>query len=303
MTTPQTPPQTPPPAQPAQPAQPPVKSSEEYFNSSRIRVIGMITVATVAVGALGGLAGVAFDPQPISKDHVHQPATGTGTGTTLAPLTLGGPGSSAPHRSGLEVPFAVRVPSADGTESPGTVGSISPGADASGSPAPTEGGGPTVPDDSGKVTIEATGVDVYVPPGWSVDNQSENQVYFSNGDGSYAFAFSGVEDPSTTAGDVITSALDSLLPPDVYTQRRTSDVQTLTPFGSVVSIAAIEYEALWVDNQGSAPIHGQVYVGVRQDGTVLGIEIEHLPAEEFADSVAEMYPILDNSFGRFAGLG
>jgi hypothetical protein len=70
----------------------------------------------------------------------------------------------------------------------------------------------------------------------------------------------------------------------------------------VVSIAGIEYEALWVDNQGSISIHGQIYVGVRQDGTVLGIEIEHVPAEEFPDAVEAMYPILDNTYGRFAGL-
>lgn len=289
----------------SKPPTPPPRSSEDYFNSSRVRVIGMILVATVAVGALGGLAGVVFDPEPVSKDHLIQP--GSGSDTRLEPESLGGPGSSAPHGSGLSVPFAVRVPSADSTESPGTVGSISPGASASSgaateSPAPTGDGGSTVPSGSGGATIEATGVDVYIPPGWSVYNQNENQVYFSNGDGSYAFAFSGVEDPSTSAGDIITSALDDLLPPELYTQRRTSDVQTLTPFGSVVSIAAIEYEALWVDDQGSATIHGQIYVGVRQDGTVLGIEIEHVPAEDFPDAAEEMYPILDNSFGRLAGL-
>jgi hypothetical protein len=285
---------------------PPVKSSDDYFNSSRVRVIGMIAAATVAVGALGGLAGVAFDKEPVSKDHVRQPAQET-DGARLAPQSLGGPGSSAPHGPGVSVPFAVRVPTADDTQSP--VGSLAPGSDSTGvttndssAPAPADGG-TTAPDGSSAATIEATGVQVFIPSGWSVYHQSENQVYFSNGAGSYAFAFSGVEDPSTTAGDIINSALDDLLPPDVYTQRVTSDVQTLTPFGSVVSIAGIEYEALWVDNQGSISIHGQLYVGVRQDGTVLGIEIEHVPAEEFPDAVNEMYPILDNTYGRFAGLG
>jgi hypothetical protein len=288
------------------PGQRPVRSSEEYFNSSRLKVIGMITAATVAVGALGGLAGVVFDKEPVSKDHVRQPAGSTG-GLRLAPQSLGGPGSSAPHASRVSVPFAVRVPTADDTQSPGQVGSISPGAGSTGgtTSSPTSEATETnspASDGSGTATIEATGIDVYIPPGWTVYHQNENQVYFTNGDGSYAFAFSGVEDPSTTAGDLITSALDDLLPPDVYTQRSTSDVQTLTPFGSVVSIAGIEYEALWVDNQGSISIHGQIYVGVRQDGTVLGIEIEHVPAEEFPDAVEEMYPILDNTYGRFAGL-
>lgn len=295
MTAPQTTPQ----------AQPPVKSSDDYFNSSRTKVIGMIIAATVAVGALGGLAGVAFDKEPVSKDHLRQPAEQSG-GVRLVPQSLGGPGSSAPHGPGVSVPFAVRAPAADSTQSPGTVGSLSPASETTGAttnetsaPASTETGGPSR---SGTATIEATGVDVYVPPGWTVDHQNEHQVYLSNGNGSYAFAFSGVESPSTTAGDVITSALDDLLPPDTYTQRVTSDVQTLNPFGSVVSIAGIEYEALWVDNQGSITIHGQLYVGVRRDGTILGIEVEHVPAEEFPDAVEEMYPILDNTYGRFAGL-
>jgi hypothetical protein len=249
VTAPQSPPQEP----------APVASSEEYFNSSRTRVIAMIVAATVAVGALGGLAGVLFDPEPVAKNHVRQPAR-------LG--SLAGPGSAAPQALRVAPPFATWLPVTDGT-----------------------------------ATIEATGVDVFVPSGWTIDHQTANQVYLSNGDGSFAFAFSGTENPSTTAGDLIASALDDLLPPDVYTQRVTSDVQTLSPFGSVVSMAGLEYEALWVDNQGSISIHGQLYVGVRQDGTILGIEIEHVPAEEFPGAVEEMYPILDNSYGRFAGLG
>ena len=75
----------------------------------------------------------------------------------------------------------------------------------------------------------------------------------------------------------------------------------LEPFGSVVSLAGIEYEALWVDNQGSVSIHGQIYVGVRQDGTVLGILIEHVPAEDFESAFEDMTPILDNSYTASAG--
>ena len=120
-------------------------------------------------------------------------------------------------------------------------------------------------------TIEATGVDIYVPPSWNVDFQDENRVFQSDGERSFSFAFSYADDPSTAAGDVITQNLENLLPPENYTQLQTSDVVPLEPFGSVVSLAGIEYEALWVDNQGSISIHGQIYVGVRQDGTVLGI--------------------------------
>jgi hypothetical protein len=290
---------------------PPVKSTEEYFNSSRLKVIAMITAATVAVGALGGIAGVAFDPDPVPKDNIVQPG---GDSQRLAPSVLdpGGPGNASPRSHGAASPFTSRLPGSDESESPSSVGSISPGdGGLSSSPSdeatdatsePTEGGDTPTPDGGG-TTIEATGVDIFVPDGWSVDFQDANRVFQSNGQNSFSFAFSFADDPSVSAGDVISQNLENLLPAENYTQLQTSDVQTLEPFGSVVSLAGIEYEALWVDNQGSISIHGQIYVGVRQDGTVLGILVEHAPAEEFPEAFDEMIPILDNSYNRFGGLG
>ena len=287
---------------------PPVKSSEEYFNSSRLKVIGLITAATVAVGALGGIAGVAFDPDPVPKDNVIQP--GGDGGTQLAPQSLGGPGNSAPHGGSARSSFTSRVPGSDATSSPSSVGSVSPGTggltdaptDApSDEPTPSNGGD-TCEGGCG-ANIAATDVDIYVPPNWNVDFTDDNRVFQSDGNGSFSFAFSYADDPAAASGDVITQNMDNLLPPENYAQLQTSDVVPLEPFGSVVSLSAIEYEALWVDNQGSVSIHGQIYVGVRQDGTVLGILIEHVPAEDFESVFEELTPILDNSFGRFGGLG
>jgi hypothetical protein len=289
-----------------------VKSSEEYFNSSRLKVIGLITAATVAVGALGGIAGVAFDPNPVKKNNVIQP--GGDGGTRLAPQSLGSPGNSAPHGKKARSPFTSRVPGSDATDSPTSVGSVSPGSGGfteapsesatdtpTEQPTPTDGGS-TCEGGCGE-TIEATNVDIYVPPNWTVDFTDENRVFQSDGNGSFSFAFSYADDPTVAAGDVIAQNLENLLPPENYTQQQTSDVVALEPFGSVVSLAGIEYEALWVDNQGSVSIHGQIYVGVRQDGTVLGILIEHIPAEDFESVFDQLTPILDNSFGRFGGLG
>ena len=290
------------------PSAPSVKSSDEYFNSSRLKVIGLITAATVAVGALGGIAGVAFDPDPVPKDHVIQPG---GDSTRLAPQSLGSPGNSSPRGHAARSPFTSRVPSSDATASPSSVGSVSPGSGGLGGsstgateePTPDGGGTPCNQSACGAL-IEATDVAIYVPPNWTVDFTDENRVFQSDGNGSFSFAFSFASgDPATAAGDVITQNMDNLLPPENYTQLQTSDVVQLEPFGSVVSIAGIEYEALWVDNQGSVSIHGQIYVGVRQDGTVLGILIEHVPAEDFEAAFNDLTPILDESFGRFAGLG
>jgi hypothetical protein len=294
---------------------PPVKGTEEYFNSSRLRVIAMITAATVAVGALGGIAGVVFDPDPVPKDHVVQPGGGAAEGSlgSVGSLgSLGAPGNASPRSHGAASPFTSRLPGADATDSPSPLGSISPGdGGLSSSPSDEATEGTTEPSDGGDsgssggqgTTIEATGVDIYVPDGWTVDFQDENRVFQSNGQNSFSFAFSYVDDPSAAAGDIITQNLTSLLPGENYTQLQTSDVVPLEPFGSIVSLAGIEYDALWVDNQGSISIHGLIYVAVRQDGTVLGLLVEHAPSEEFTDALDEMIPILDNSYTRFAGLG
>jgi hypothetical protein len=285
-----------------------VKSSQEYFNSSRLKVIGMITAATVAVGALGGIAGVAFDPDPAPKDNIIQPGNGSGTGS--APQSLdSGAGNVSPHSGSARSPFTARVPSSDSTATPSSVGSVVPGSGGlTGSPTDGATDVPTAPPgtggdtDGGGALIDATGVAVFVPPNWKVDFTDENRVFQSDGNGSFSFAFSYADDPATAAGDVITQNLDNLLPAESYTQLQTSDVRALDPFGTVVSIAGIEYEALWVDNQGSVSIHGQIYVGVRQDGTVLGILIEHVPADDFESVFNDLTPILDESFGHFAGL-
>jgi hypothetical protein len=292
---------TPPPA-PGTPAAPAVKDSGEYFHSSRLKIIGMITAATVAVGTLGGIAGVAFDPapDPVDKDNLIQPG---GDGTSFAPQG-GSFGNSAPH--GRAHAMTRAVPGADATASPSSVGTVSPGSggfSSSPSAEPTDVP-PTGEGGTGSgTTIAATDVDVFVPDGWHVDFQDDTRVFQSDDQNDYSFAFSVVEGPSVAAGDLISQHLEDLLPGESYTQLETSDVKTLEPFGSVVSLAAIEYEALWVDNQGSVGIHGQIYVGVRQDGTVLGILVEHSPGDDFEAALEEMVPILDNSYARFAGLG
>ena len=275
-----------------EPTVPPVKSTEEYFNSSRLKVIGMITAATVAVGALGGVAGVVFDEDQVPLT----PQVETEGGG------LGSAGEATPRLS-RGLPF-LHV-SADETPSP--VGSVSPGTGGF-SPSPTDEPEPTEeptpsPDGGGGVTMTATGVDVYVPPGWEVVFSDDNEVAQTNGQGSYAYAISDVLDPSVSAGDIIAGSLEGLLPAENYTQLQTSEIQPIEVAGSVVSAAVIVYDAIWVDNQGSLSLHGEMYVAVRQDGTVIVMLLEHLPAEGFDDAIADLAAILGNTFRLFAGLG
>src|SRR5205085_258901 len=110
-------------------------------------------------------------------------------------------------------------------------------------PSPTDTGDSG--DDGGEgVNIPATDVDVYVPPGWEVVYQDDNQVTETDNAGSFATAYSTTVDPSASAGDIIAQNLDNFLPSDIYTQLQLGDIQELTPFGSVVSVAGVPYQAL-----------------------------------------------------------
>ena len=282
----------------------PTAGGGEYFNQSRLKVIGLITAGVVLVGALGGIAGVAFDTDRSNDEELVQPGESAGA--------VGSFGNSASTKSMLR--NAPRF--ADDSGSPTPVGSATP--DSTGSPAATGSPGATEspatpspsPTDEGGgggggegVTMSATGVQVYVPPGWQVSFQDENNVGMSNGQGSYAFAFStsGI-DPSADAGTIIAENLQTFFPPENYTQFATSDIQALQPFGSVVSFAGMVYESLWVDNQGSVSLHGEFYVGVRQDGTVLVMSVEHSPVEDWDNSPPELGDIIQASYARFGGV-
>ena len=279
----------------------------EYFNQSRVKVIGLITAGVVLIGALGGIAGVAFDPEHSDDEELVQPGESAGS--------LGSVGNSVTRKSLLAA--APKLP-ADSSGSPTPVGSASP--ESSQSPgattspttetSPTSESSPTSspspsPDGGGEgVTIANTGVQVYVPPGWQVEDQGDSYVMLGNGQASWAIAYSeaGV-DPSADAGQLLAQNLDFFLPPESYTQRVNGDIQALAPFGSVVSIAGTPYEALWVDNQGSFSLHGEIYLAVRQDGTILMLAIEHAPVEDWDNAPTELGDFINATFARFGGVG
>jgi hypothetical protein len=238
-------PTTPPPAKPA------VTNTEEYFNSSRLKVIGMITAATLAVGALGGIAGVVFDPDPVRNQPQLQPESPSGTGGGQAKLLL---------------PAALAA-------------------------------------DDGQYVALANGVEIFVPTGWRVYFQNDANIGLTDDHGSYGFAYSSAGfDPSTPAAQVVLDRMDDIFPPDHYTQLTVSDFMPWgEPFGTVVSVGYLEYQAIWVDDQGAQPIYGQIYAGVRQDGTALFYEIEHLPPEDF-NAAYENLELVGLTFARFGGV-
>ncbi len=237
------------------------------------KTIGIIVAGVVGIGVLGGLGAVIFGGGDDDKDDVTtSEANGNGSGI-LDPEPVG-----------------TATPTADPTAAP---------TEASPTPEPTEE--PTTPPVDGTTATIGSGVQVFVPSGWEIAGQGSDDIGLNDGNGSWAYALTGVGDPSVEASAVLSANLDSMLPPDNYSQLKTSDVRPLEAFGSLVSIAVMDYEALWVDSQATIPLHGQVYVAVRQDGVALLISVEHTPPGDFEAVIDTWAPVVDNSFNLLGG--
>jgi hypothetical protein len=259
---------------------PPPPPPASLHRSGTGKTIAIIVAGVVGVGVLGGLGAVVFGGGDDKDDVSTAETEGNGSGI-LDPEPVG-----------------TATPQPDPTDEPTAAPTDTPTTDPT--PQPTEEPAPAPPADGKTVTI-GSGVQVFVPSGWEVTGNGNNDVGLSDGDGSWAYALTGVDDPSVEASAVLSANLDTMLPPDNYSQLQTSDVRPLEAFGSVVSVAVMDYEALWVDAQSSIPLHGQVYVAVRQDGVVLLISAEHTPPDDFAGSIDGWGQVVDNSFNLLGG--
>ena len=237
--------------------------SETYFNAGRTKVIGLILAGVVLVGALGGIAGIAFDPAPREDP-----------GPVEAPV--GAPGAGSGQHKPVAAPAEL-----DG------VNTLAPAA----------------PTGKGKFLRLKNGVLFWLPTGWKVDGASETSALLSSGKGTYAYVVSGKVNPKAPAAQIIAQNLKTLLPKDNYTQLKVSGPKKWAgAFGSVVSTSYMEYLAMWVDNQGSAPIYGQIYAGVRRDGMALVLLVEHIPPDGWKKAFPTISNVIGNSFAQFGGV-
>ena len=138
-----------------------------------------------------------------------------------------------------------------------------------------------------------------VPAGWTVQGSDDTQVAMGDGDSNFVYAVVGQVKPSADAGSVLSKSLENVLPPDLYTQLQTSDIYAGTPYGSVTSIASIDYTAIWADPQAAIPLYGRLITVVRQDGTALIITAEHTPPETFEDALDQLAEVVDPTLTAF----
>jgi hypothetical protein len=236
----------------------------DYHRHNRRRVIGLVLAGCVLVGGLGALAGELFDPpaEHPRKARANQPDLGVAVS----------PGDAAP---GARPAAVLRL---DGTTQD--------------------------PDLTGVEYDIGYGARIFIPTDWDVTQTADTRIWANNGRGSFAFAAVGkYDDASVRAGDVISQNLEGLLPPDTYTQLQTAgpDDFGTVPYGDIVSWSTLDYQALWADPQGSVEIYGQIYAGVRKDGAVLVVLIEHVPPDDWNDTLYPRASIEEQSFLRFAG--
>ena len=235
----------------------------DLHRHDRRRVIGLVLAGCVLVGGLGAVAGEVFDPP---AEHPRKARTNPGLGVTVTP------GNAAP---GARPAGFLRL---DGTTQD--------------------------PDLTGTEYDLGYGARIFIPSDWEVTQTADTRIWASNGKGSFAFAAVGqYADASVRAGDVIEQNLEGLLAPDVYTQLRTDGPRDFydVPYGDIVSSSILDYQALWADPQGSVEIYGQIYAGVRKDGAALVVLIEHVPPDDWNETLYPRAAIVEQSFLRFAG--
>ncbi len=282
---------TAPPEQPTEAPAAPPPAPGPNFRSSQVRTIGLIVAGVVIVGVLGALAWLVFS----GEDSFGPTTVGTGQPATQVSPSAEGGGILDP------TPLGSASPSPDASDEPTpepSDGSSLPGIPTEGPSATLDG--TTTTDGTDVVTIGGS-VQVPVLPGWEVVGQGDADVLLGDGNNSYVYTVTGIVDPSTDAASVIAASLESVLPPQSYTQLEKTDIAPLESFGSVVSIAGMQYRATWVDQQAAVPLQGLLICAVRQDGTAVIITAEHAPPDEFEDSATSWAPVVNATLGLFGG--
>jgi hypothetical protein len=267
------------------------------FASSRGKTIGLIVAGVVGVGVLGGLAGLVF-----GGDDELRPPSGGGSGVVIQPeggdATDEGGGILSPSPIGSAEPEP-------GEESTGPAGESEESESADGSSVIDPDGSESSLDiDLGgdeEIATIGNGVQVPVLPGWQVVGQGDFDVLLGDGQNSFVYAVTGTVSPSADASSVIAAELEGILPQQTYTQFRQTEITPLESFGSVVSMAGMQYQAIWTDQQASVPLQGLLICAVRQDGTAVIITAEHAPPEEFEQSVESWAPVVNGTLGLFGG--
>ena len=198
----------------------------------------------------------------------------------------------------------------DGTPTPGPTGptpgptdtpTVGPTGEPTGGPTaePTE---PSPPPTGKPIQLAGGAVTVIVPEGWDIqrsESGSSVQLFGDNGD--YLGFFVYQSDPSTDAATELTGDVENFLSADSgYSNVTTTEPTQLSPLGSILSMAALGYEAVYAGQQGSLDVEGRLVEAIRQDGQGLFVAIES-PLGELENRIPQWSPIYKSAITSFGG--
>lgn len=255
------------------------------YRMGRGATIAIIVVIVLALAGAGLLAGALLAEEP---DLRRGGPEGEAASALSFPARIGAAAPALPAGARFAIgsrtaagPRAAVLQPAVGAlgqlqPSPVESGGAAPGSTPTGqTPGQTPSPGPP-PEDGGQVVTIGPDVSVPVPSDWIVLFQDLDRVGIINAsDGDYFFAIVGQDDPSADAAAVIEANFTTFVADNEgLVDLQTGDIISLDPFGSMVSRAAIPYNAVYADAQASYPASGLFFANVRQDGLVLLMIVE-----------------------------
>lgn len=236
---------------------------------SAVSVVAMVAVGAVAAAAIAA-AGVALAGSPANLDDL----PGDELGVELAPA---GGGESA-----LVLDPTPEEPPEEAPQDTTNGDQVSQNL--------------AVPISDTVLVLKPAGWDVKaLEPGYAymVDTQGDN---FSNAQLTGA-------DPSTAATAVLGEVLPKWFNPDTTSNLQSTQIEEMQVGGTVVSAAKVQTKVTVTTQRGAIDIMGMMLAMIRQDGTVLIIDGQHVPAETIQDESAgpRIIDLLNGNIDMFNG--
>lgn len=236
---------------------------------SVVSVIAMVAVGAVAAAAIAA-AGVAFAGDQADLDDI--------------------PGDQL----GVE-----RAPSGGGQSAP----ALDP------SPAPTPQEGPEDTTDGGQVdqTLAVPISDTVLilkPAGWDVKALEPGNAFLADTvDQNFSSAQLFGADPAAPAAGVLGEVLPQWFNSDAVSNLQTTQIEEMQVGGSVVSAAKVQVKWTVTNQRGSFEVMGMMLAMIRQDGTVLVVDGQHIPAGTIQDDSAggRIVELLNGNIDLFNG--
>lgn len=157
----------------------------------------------------------------------------------------------------------------------------------------------------GGITLERGGVRVPIPDGWGeAAGNGDTWTLLSDGDATWIWVRTATTDATLVQSDALLRAAfnETVFSDARVSQVAASGVAPLPAFGAVIERSMLSYSALYADPMLSARFRSNLYAGIRNDGTVLLMEVRLYSASDWDEAAdrwyASVYERLWAAFGN-----